>query len=204
METLLTQLIQDIRPEHWYGFVFLGTFLLGENIILAACIFAATKPDTFSGTLTTAFLATLAADIFWYLLTVHVLAKTRFARPFRNRATADTTRLPWHIIHRSPALVLLVIKFLVGVRILLSVSIILKTRLSFRKFLLFDALGAVLFIAILGIVGWLIGTGINPSAYHILTTIVFSVVILSLLLHLLSRILFKKPGLSEPEKDMKN
>ncbi|MBP6975521.1 MAG: hypothetical protein KBB51_01680 [Candidatus Moranbacteria bacterium] len=201
METLLTQLINDVQPEYWYAFVFFGTFLLGENVIIAAFIFAATQPNIFLGTITFVLLATLATDIFWYLMAVHVISKTSIKTFFERKCTAANGEpLPWHIIYRYPASLLFIIKFLVGIRILLSVSIVLKTRISFRKFLLFDALGAVFFIAILGSVSWLIGTGINPSAHHILTTIIFTVVIVSLLLHWLSRTLLKHQRITEKSR----
>lgn len=191
METFLTQLIQEgVQSEYWYTVVFLGTFLLGENMILATSIVAATQPYIFPSTFAIELLATLSADIFWYLMAVHVVAKTRFNNLF-EKINAYTEKTPWHIAS-SPVLLLLIIKFLVGVRILLLVSIVLKTKLSFIEFLFLNTLGVILFVTVINGIGWLIGSGIHPSAYHIFTAIVLSIITLSLLLHLLSWTIFKR------------
>ncbi|MFZ3031812.1 MAG: hypothetical protein WA082_02140, partial [Candidatus Moraniibacteriota bacterium] len=66
MDTSLIQFITNIPPEYWYGVIFLGTFLLGENVIIAAFVFTATHPSLFPLTFLMTLCGTLAADIFWY------------------------------------------------------------------------------------------------------------------------------------------
>lgn len=186
----LLQFITNIPPEYWYGVIFLGTFLLGENVIIAAFVFTATHPSLFPITFLMTLCGTLAADIFWYLIAIHVISKTRLKNVLRKKSS-DTTLGPiLRIADHHPYLLLLGIKFLAGIRLFLSLSIITRTRLSFRQFLFFDTLGATIFIALLSALGWFASTRVSAvSVYSTITTALIATVTLSLALHILSKVL---------------
>lgn len=192
MDTGLIQFITNIPPEYWYGMIFLGTFLLGENIIIAAFVFTATHPSLFPGTLLMTLCGTLTADIFWYLIAIHVISKTRLKNILKKKSS-DTALGPiLRIADRHPYLLLLCIKFLAGVRLFLSLSIITRTHMSFRQFLFFDTLGAIIFITLLSTLGWFASTQASAvSVYSTITTALIATATLSLTLHILSKVLPK-------------
>ena len=190
--TTITQSLTQIQPEYWYGAIFLGTFFLGESVIISAFIFATLQPASMPLVILATLFGTITADLFWYFVATHILSKTRLKNLLQKKPSQDMSSL-LSIADRNPYIVLLFIKFFTGIRIILTITLISRVNLSFKKYLLFDSIGALIFIIILGSISSLSGESITSatSPYKILTTILFTIIGFSIVFHIASRMILK-------------
>ncbi len=160
-----------------------GAFLLGEIAILVAFILAAQGLIPADTVFIFSVIGMLLADFFWYFFgvgTLHFLHQWNLY----ERASAPILNLLHRIVGKNLFLSLIFIKFLYGARLIVMVYLaVIKTPL--RVFLVFDAIGVVIFVSVLFVIGWLAGQGIYNllPAYHVLTGVVASVVVGGLIVY---------------------
>ena len=190
----------DVVATGAFG-AWLATFLTGENGALLVLALAEGGYLPLPIALSFTFLGSLSADLFWYLVTVGALRswfERRFPRTFGNDAQKES-RPFFSIAERHPYLLLTFIKFLVGVRLVLTVYIVAKKRIPLRTYIIINTVANAIFIGVLYALVALsshgashtVGAGGNVK--HLLTTIVVVVVgvnvFLRLLEHLVARVL---------------
>ncbi|MDO8520589.1 MAG: hypothetical protein Q7S52_00575 [bacterium] len=175
--------------SHGSSMVYFGVFLLGENGALAAFMLAAQEQLTPQTAFLYAVLGSLSADIFWYWTSVKVL-KRFFEKKFLQQEASEQKIFLLKMADQHTFVFLTFIKFLVGMRLFLTVYILLKKQISFARYLLINVVGTVLFIGVLFPAGWFLGKGIS-AAFTLERGItgLFSVIIVAtILFNLLSRI----------------
>lgn len=165
--SLILHVMQDALELHAVATVTIGTFLLGENAALAA--FALSAQGYINPVLAVlcVFIGSMLADIFWFFMTEYVIRRyyeERFEkRLVKAEQKDDEKRFIITLIDKHFFWVLIFIKFLMGMRLLLTIYIVLKNRIPFHKKVILDAIGTVLFLGILFPVGWFFGKGVSSA-----------------------------------------
>lgn len=136
--------------------VFVGTFFFGDSVVLAAGALAAQGHWQLPWVFAWALLGTVISDTVWFSMSGRALARIR-RDPDRlarlNRVTAKLDRWVGDHPHRG----LLFVKLLYGTRVLSLVYMSVR-RVPTRRFVTFDAFGAMLWLAVLLPIGWFAGT----------------------------------------------
>lgn len=143
---------------HKSWIVLVGTFFLGETVVLAAAALAAQGSWSMTAVAGWAFVGTVASDTLWFRTARIGLDRwssgTRADR--LARATARLDRLSGGHPHRA----LIFVKFVYGTRIA-SIAYMAMRRVPPRRFVTFDALGTVIWLAVMIPIGWAIGLGLD-------------------------------------------
>lgn len=136
--------------------VFVGTFFFGDSIVLAAGALASQGHWQLSGVFVWALFGTVLSDTVWFSISGRTLARIR-RNPERlvrfDRIVAKLDRWVGDHPHRG----LLFVKLLYGTRVLSLVYMSVR-QVPARRFILFDAVGAALWLAVLLPLGWFAGT----------------------------------------------
>lgn len=129
--------------------VFVGASLFGDAAIIAAFVFALRTHVPIWEVLSAALLGTITADMVWYSFGKHILAllKGRFSHYYEKQERM------FRVINKfvpveKPWLLLLITKFLYGTRILTVIYLSLN-RVTFRKFIVFDAFITFIYLGVL-------------------------------------------------------
>ncbi len=161
--------------------VWLIVFLSGENGILASFAVAAQGFIAPIPTFLLAFLGSLSADIFWFLV-------GRYSHSYRARHLADEEKtsdtLPLlRLLRTHTFLFMTFMKFLVGMRLFLTLYVARKLPISFKRYLVLNTIGTGVFVVALFPVGWWLGKGVSNALdiEHRITS-VFTVIVLVLLI----------------------
>jgi membrane protein DedA with SNARE-associated domain len=158
--TGLIQSLQEPLARHGEIIVAVSVLMFGENAALA--IFALSAKG-FINPVTAfiwAFIGSLASDIFWFFVTEHILRK-RFGRYFETKG--KTNRLFMHLTENYFFWTLIFIKFLAGIRLMLTIYIVIKNRIPFSTKVILDAIGTVIFMSVLFPIGWYLGKGVSSA-----------------------------------------
>jgi membrane protein DedA with SNARE-associated domain len=158
--TGLIQSLQEPLARHGEIIVAVSVLMFGENAALA--IFALSAKG-FINPVTAfiwAFIGSLASDIFWFFVTEHILRK-RFGRYFETKG--KTNRLFMHLTENYFFWTLIFIKFLAGIRLMLTIYIVIKNRIPFSTKVTLDAIGTVIFMSVLFPIGWYLGKGVSSA-----------------------------------------
>jgi membrane protein DedA with SNARE-associated domain len=195
MEHVFIFLTQAL-PDHWMLATFIGALVAGENAILVALIFA-TKQSSgmILGVLVTAYVATLIADICWY-----VLGKYGFASMNRKQASHEIPEsMIKKLFDKHIFSSLLLIKFLVGLRVVLTLYLATKKELTFWRYLWFDSLGIILFLGVLLALAWFVigGTGNALDTYQMIVRLVTTLVFMTFVTHLATFLIRRRAQSSE-------
>ncbi len=152
-ETLVTYI-----GQHWFLSTYLSVMVLNESAILTAFTLAADQ-----GTVRIAGVALAAmAGSFTNDMILYVIARHGFSRFFRSMGSETAEReeaIFDRLFLRKPFLSLLFIKFLFGVRLLLTVYLVAKKQIPLRSFMLYDAIGILIYVSVVGSIGILIAGG---------------------------------------------
>lgn len=140
--------------------IFVATFLFGENGALAGFMFAAGGYISPAAAFGYAFLGSLSADIFWYFVSSTVFRKV-YERRIRNSPQTGPKMMLTRLAEEHTFFLLTFIKFLAGMRLFLTIYIILRKRIPFSTYLFFNAIGTVFFMGVLFPVGWFLGKGFS-------------------------------------------
>lgn len=139
--------------------VFVGTFFLGESVILASAALAAQGSWSVWAVAGWAFAGTVLSDAVWFS------AAGRGVRGLRGDP-GRAERLDRHVARldrwtgQRPHRALLFVKFVYGTRIL-SISYLSVRGVPLRRFVTFDAAGTLIWLAVIVPLGYLGGRGLS-------------------------------------------
>lgn len=174
MEYVLEMLVEALS-EHWMLATFVGTLIAGENGILIALVFASGQTTLiYGGVLLTSYAATLVADLFWYTIGRYGL-RSIHRKPSEDDIPASALK---RLFDEHLFVSLLLIKFLVGLRVVLTFYLSMKKQLTPGRYLFLDSLGIFVFLAVLAGVAWLVNAG-TGDAFETYQTIIRLVTVLA-------------------------
>lgn len=176
--------------NHWLVSTYFGTMIFNENAILAAFSLSINGSiGQYIGIALAAIAGTLTNDLVIFAVTRHWIKY--FSKEKVNKKEAST--IFEKIFFRNIFLSLLFIKFVFGMRIILTVYIIAKKELSFKKYLRYNLCGISLYVFVLGVIGWLIGKGVSNVSgnYHKAIGVITGIVIVTVSMRFLWDILRK-------------
>jgi membrane protein DedA with SNARE-associated domain len=142
--------------------LFVGTFLLGETVVLAGIVLATAGVVSAPVLVGIALLGTLASDLVWFYFGQRII---RWARRWRwveeghDRAMATLQQVG----DRGGFYYLLFFKFVYGIRIVTIVYTSLR-RIRLRRFLLLDAAGSLAYLVVFVGAGLLLCRGASELA----------------------------------------
>lgn len=143
---------------HKSWIVFVGTFFLGESVVLTASALAAQGSWSLVAVVGWAFAGTVTSDTMWFRTAR--LGLDRWSSGVRAerlaRATARLDRLSGEHPHRA----LLFVKFLYGTRIA-SIAYMAIRNVPSGRFIVYDSMGTAVWLAVVVPVGWMIGHGLD-------------------------------------------
>jgi membrane protein DedA with SNARE-associated domain len=143
---------------HKSWIVFVGTFFLGESVVLAASALAAQGSWTAAAVAGWAFAGTLASDTIWFRTAR--LGLDRWSDGERAERLARATARLDRLVGEHPHRALTFIKFVYGTRIA-SIAYMATRNVPTRRFIAFDAIGTCLWLAVMIPIGWAIGRGLD-------------------------------------------
>ncbi len=143
--------------EHQILLIFLGSFLLGESVIITLALLAAQGIISLPFLFLFGVLGTIVSDTAWFYIGKILQSKHFFKKKLHrhHRLFFSVNK----ITGKKPFLFLLVAKFLYGTRILFITYLSIR-KLRYLTFILFDTLGTMVWFAIIISLGWLAGKGI--------------------------------------------
>lgn len=144
--------------QHWFLSTYLSVMVLNESAILAAFALALDEGAVRIALVALAATAgSLTNDLILYALTRYGLM-CLFPGVGSRDAEDDRTLLD-QLFLKHPLRSLLFIKFLFGVRLLLTAYLIAKKQIPFKAFLVYDGLGILLYVSVIGCIGLLVSGG---------------------------------------------
>ncbi len=144
---------------HHSWIVFIGTFFLGESIVLTASALAAGGVWPLWEVGVWAFLGTIVSDSVWFQSSRRGL-NWYVGDGERGEKIRRVSHFAGRIVGGRPHRMLLIVKFLYGVRIATIVHLAFgPTRL--RTFVLFDTMGTLIWLTVMLPLGYAIGKGLE-------------------------------------------
>ncbi len=141
-----------------YGYlaVFIGSFFEGESVILLAGLLAHQENLFFPLIILVAFLGAITGDFIWFLLGRYqgqkMLTKWKWFGKIAGRPVA--------LAGKNPKTIAFLTRFMYGFRNVVPFSLGM-TNLPKRTFLLFNSLGAILWVAVFSLSGYVLGGAIE-------------------------------------------
>ena len=134
----------------------------GETVVLAATMVATQGSWSLAEVVAWCFLGTVISDAAWFKAAGVVDRRWLSAKAHGARYERTVAWLRAHTGER-PYLALLFIKFLYGSRFLMLVYLATR-RVTLRQFLVYDAIGTAVWLAVLVPAGWLLAHGLVTVA----------------------------------------
>lgn len=144
--------------------VIVGTFFLGESAMLASFALSAQGFINPLKAIVYVFIGSMAADIFWFFMTEYVFRphyESYLVKRLKKAEDNENERFIMRLIDKHFFWTLIFIKFLMGMRLILTIYIVLKNRIPFYQKVAIDAVGTVLYLAVIFPAGWFLGKGIS-------------------------------------------
>ncbi len=158
----------------------LATFSLGEAGGIFILTYALSDTIDLNVALVFVFLGSFSADMFWYGVTVSAL-RPWFEKRFKKRQKDTDAALTIPMINyakKHPYIVLLLIKFLMGLRLILTITIASRRDISFSTYLLCNIVANILFVGALYSISSFVHESVGDALdlknniFHLLTLIV--------------------------------
>ncbi len=168
-----------------------ATFIAGENGALFSIIFALQGFIPVSDALLFSFLGSLSADLFWYGVTISTIRPWLDRRIKKKMSEGKMEEKPlFSVADKYPYVVLVFIKFLVGIRLLLTIYIVAKRKIHFHLYLLCNVLANILFIGVLYGLVWSLNTWTDRAleTSQNITHFIAAIVVVGIGVHILFRI----------------
>ncbi|MFQ5523744.1 MAG: hypothetical protein ACE5F5_09215 [Acidimicrobiia bacterium] len=137
--------------------VFVGTFFLGESVVLASAALAAQGTWSVTAVAGWAFAGTIVADTVWFR-SARLGIERWTTDPVRASKLAEASSRLDRVSGAHPHRALLFVKFLYGSRIASIVYMALR-QVQVKRFVLFSGMGTALWLAVMIPIGWAIGMG---------------------------------------------
>ena len=186
----MLETISTYISQHWFLSTYLSVMVLNESAIITAFSLASPVDSwRLSGIALASIAGALTNDLILY-------AFARFgAERFFKKSEGETNPEPLYerAFLGNPFLALLGIKFLFGVRLVLTVYLVAKKRLPIGRFIAYDLCGIALYVLVIGGVGLLVGRGNAgiQETYILFIRIAGAVGLLLLITHVIGRFLRK-------------
>lgn len=142
-------LLSSVLASWW---VLPGTFVLGESIVLSAAALAAQGAFPVWMVALWAFVGTVASDNVWFRVLGRAFSAVNRKEERAERLARHVARLD-RVTGDHPHRALLFVKFIYGTRIL-SISYLAVRKVSTRTFAIFDAVGTLIWLAVIVPVGY--------------------------------------------------
>lgn len=146
-----------------YVIVFFGAAFGGELALFAIAFLTAQGVLSLFSLVTLSFLGTFSSDILWFLLGRTVMIKKIISSRYANGAISILVQAVDRVSRGNRFLALIIAKFLVGTRILL-IMYVSKTDLGLRRFIHYDAIAVLLWLAVIIPIGFVSGLGFTYLA----------------------------------------
>lgn len=186
------QIYNDILSfisDYGYLGVFLGAVLEGETLIMISGFLVHEKYLLFKYVLLFGFLGAVVGDVTWFLLGKYKGDVLLSKWPWLKRVSQK----PVGYINRKPALVSFWVRFIYGFRHIIPFTLGMS-KYPLRSFLFWNSLGALFWVTIFTLGGFLLGNILESFLGHLkryqLVTVLL-VIIVFVIINLLSK-LFKK------------
>jgi membrane protein DedA with SNARE-associated domain len=156
METFLN--IIFIFLSYPFSLSFLGSFFLGEEIILALSYLSAQNFVPFWTIFTAAYLGTISSNIAWFFI-----AKTRAADKILNlkyfsKGYKKIVYIFEESIKYNIFLSLLILRFAYGSRII-TIFYLSREKFSLKKYIFYDFIISLIWLMAITSIGWFAGKG---------------------------------------------
>lgn len=146
--------------------VFLATFFAGENGALFSILLALQGFIPMTDAIVFSFLGSLSADLFWYAITVSTIRPWVDRRLQKRMSEGKNEQKPlFSIADRYPYTILVFIKFLVGIRLILTIYVVAKKRIHLSLYLICNILANILFIGVLFVLAWFLNEGTDYALH---------------------------------------
>jgi membrane protein DedA with SNARE-associated domain len=148
--------LQSIIEHYGYAAIFIGTFLEGETVLVLAGLAAHQGYLVLTWVILAAFLGSLCGDqLFFYLGRKHSQAVLS-RRPTWKKKAESVNR----ILNKYQTPMILSFRFLYGLRTV-TPFVIGMSRVSVKKFIVLNAVGALIWAAAIGSGGYLFGLALQ-------------------------------------------
>lgn len=138
--------------------IFLGSFLFGETVIIAAAFLSAQGFWSPIDVFWISLVGTIASDSLWFLFGYRIMSFFHRWERYKEQSARLLMTLE-NITGKRPFLSLLFIKFLYGTRILTIIYLSIR-KMRFLTFIIFDTIGSTLWLVVIISIGWLAGKSI--------------------------------------------
>ena len=153
LETFLLSFIETYQIL----IIFIGTFLFGDTVVLSLGLLSAKGTVSIPLIVIFGFLGTVISDSIWFFM-ADFIHNRKYVKDKLNKNKKALIALD-KLTGRKPFLFLSFAKFLYGTRILFIVYLSIK-KLKYTKFMIYNSIGTLIWLAVLILIGWLSGKGI--------------------------------------------
>ncbi|OGM95873.1 MAG: hypothetical protein A2816_00070 [Candidatus Yanofskybacteria bacterium RIFCSPHIGHO2_01_FULL_39_44] len=161
--------------------IFIASFFLGENVTIPAFVLANQGYLDLKIVIIAAYCASLSADLFWYCI-CRLFFKKFDLDKWYNKANISNQRIYKFVLDKHIFFSITFIKFLIGLRLILTLALIMIKKFTFKKFFIFSVLSNIVLIFGLSILGLLVSRGIDLLPIYRGISGIFTIIILSLIL----------------------
>lgn len=152
----MVEILQSLLEQYGYLAVIVGCFFEGETAVILGVIASLKGYLTFQGVLLAGLVGTIIGDNFWFHMGRHL------GRPFIERhegwrAKAQKTE---QLMERFGAPVMIGFRFFYGLRSI-TPFMLGAARISPLRFLIYEAIGAVIWLAIVATLGFYLGAAVE-------------------------------------------
>lgn len=161
----VAELIESLRillEHHGVLTTVVSVFFLGENAAVAIFALSAQgfiHPVT---AVLSAFTGSILSDIFWFFIAERYLRHS-YDEHLAKVTVKKSSRFFIRLVDTHFFWALIFIKFLIGMRLVLTMYIVLKNKIPFWKKVALNATGTTLFLAVIFPIGWYLGKGISSA-----------------------------------------
>lgn len=138
-------------------------FLWGENGAIVAFALSAQGYINPVSAAIFAFLGSFLADLFWYVACASALRPCVLKRTKQDLKPEKPPSTLIGLARLHPYITLTILKFLMGVRLMLTIYILTSRKIPFRAYFICTAFGNLLFISVLFPLGWYLGKGLSHA-----------------------------------------
>ena len=156
---MFNETILKLLQAHEIAALFLGSFLIGEIIIIPAAFLAAQGIISLTNIFLMGFFGTILFDHVCLFISRFFFIKSPRFRKYQEKHQ-ELFAITELITGKHPFFILFYNKFLQGTRII-SIMLLSLRKISLKKFLIFDISGTILWLAVTMTVGWFAGKGIS-------------------------------------------
>lgn len=184
-------LVIELLTKYQLIIVFVGSFFLGESVIISCGFLAAQGILNMPYVFILAFLGTVISDSLWFCCGKLIFWKKK--NFIDDKKYNKLVKRIDQITGKKQFWALLFIKFLYGTRILTIIYLSIR-RIKFSIFTFFNSLGTILWLSVVLTIGWLAGKGYGNvvPVFNGVKYLLIGLIILLILYRVVSQWITKK------------